>query len=412
MRDASGICSGVAPTGGPSADGGTLAQVPLLHASLHQVDRSGAVPEWSSRGCGACITGCHIRDRSARDAVCGPSNGCGGGVPVVVPGERGAGGGRLSSPLRRRSATSSCWFASTIRTGWMRSWRRWAATGPASTCVTTSGGIPSEDVWARARPTIESVDALVEPRGSFLLPLSGDFAIDAMFERSSATFRRAAIGAPSTEPSFSDPREPTRWRSCSPTTSPGARADGRGRARRRPDRRARGSVRRHARARRHRRGGRGACDRSLDRRSTRTGHGRAIHAYRGRGGRHVRQRDDDRRRGLAAPPDYGLYALARALGVKYVHTPLGRVDYQGFLPLLTGRTDPGFVARYNEFFSLPSDDFDLASCQRVPIHILNAETVERWRAHAATTGRPVLLQAIHHYGYTDHHPASFARCAR
>src|SRR5207249_92477 len=56
---------------------------------------------------------------------------------------------------------------------------------------------------------------------------------------------------------------------------------------------------------------------------------------------------------------YGLYALSRALHVKYVHTPLGRVGYQGLMPLLTGHLDPDFAVRYNAFFSLPSDDFDL-----------------------------------------------------
>src|SRR5262249_27132206 len=104
---------------------------------------------------------------------------------------------------------------------------------------------------------------------------------------------------------------------------------------------------------------------------------------------------------------YGLYALSRALHVKYVHTPIGLVGYQGFLPLLTGRNDPDFTARYNAFFSLPSDDFDLESCERVRIHILDEATVERYREHAAATRRPVLLQAIHHYGYTDYHPAAF-----
>jgi len=104
---------------------------------------------------------------------------------------------------------------------------------------------------------------------------------------------------------------------------------------------------------------------------------------------------------------YGLYALSRALDVKYVHTPIGLVGYQGFLPLLTGRSDPDFTARYNAFFSLPSDEFDLASCERVRIHILGGDTVERYRQHAAATGRPVLLQAIHHYGYTHWHPEVF-----
>ena len=104
---------------------------------------------------------------------------------------------------------------------------------------------------------------------------------------------------------------------------------------------------------------------------------------------------------------YGLYALSRALHVKYVHTPLGRVGYQGFLPLLTGRTDPDFVARYNAFFSLPSDEFDLESCERVRMHILHREAVDQSRLRAVAMERPVLLQAIHHYGYTDRHPAAF-----
>src|SRR5262249_43418459 len=85
------------------------------------------------------------------------------------------------------------------------------------------------------------------------------------------------------------------------------------------------------------------------------------------------------RRGISAPADvavtydqtatdgvgaqlqriYAIYALSRGLQLKYVHTPLGRVGYQGLMPLLTGRLDPDFAARYNAFFSLPSDDFDL-----------------------------------------------------
>src|SRR5207248_705254 len=37
---------------------------------------------------------------------------------------------------------------------------------------------------------------------------------------------------------------------------------------------------------------------------------------------------------------YALYALSRALDIKYVHSPIGHVGYQGFVPLLTGRTAP------------------------------------------------------------------------
>jgi hypothetical protein len=104
---------------------------------------------------------------------------------------------------------------------------------------------------------------------------------------------------------------------------------------------------------------------------------------------------------------YGLYALARALDIKYVHTPLERVNYQGFIPLLTRRIDPNFVERYNAFFSLPSDDFDLEGCERIKIHNLNLATVERYRAQAAATGRSLLLETLLPFAYTDEYPAAY-----
>lgn len=104
---------------------------------------------------------------------------------------------------------------------------------------------------------------------------------------------------------------------------------------------------------------------------------------------------------------YGLYALARALDLKYVHTPLERVEYQGFIALLTRNNDPDFVERYNAFFALPSDDFDLAGCERIKIHNLNLATVERYRAQAAATGRSILLETLLPFAYTDEYPAAY-----
>lgn len=104
---------------------------------------------------------------------------------------------------------------------------------------------------------------------------------------------------------------------------------------------------------------------------------------------------------------YGLYALARTLNIKYVHTPLERVEYQGFISLLTQTPDPAFVERYNRFFTLPSDDFDLASCERVKIHNLDLGTVEHYRAQATTTGRSILLETLLPFAYTDEYPAAY-----
>ncbi len=104
---------------------------------------------------------------------------------------------------------------------------------------------------------------------------------------------------------------------------------------------------------------------------------------------------------------YGLYALSRALDIRYVHTPLGKVDYQGLMPMLAGRTDPDFVARCNSFFALPSDDFDLDGCERLLVPYPNEKRIEQYRGYAAATGRPVLLRAHQPYGYTDRHPEAY-----
>lgn len=104
---------------------------------------------------------------------------------------------------------------------------------------------------------------------------------------------------------------------------------------------------------------------------------------------------------------YGLYALARTLNIKYIHSPVADVGYQGFIPMLTRRMDPSFVQRYNAFFTLPSDDFDLAGCERIKIYNLNRATVERYRAQAAATGRSILLETLLPFAYTDAYPAAY-----
>ena len=77
------------------------------------------------------------------------------------------------------------------------------------------------------------------------------------------------------------------------------------------------------------------------------------------------------------------------------------------MPLLAGRTDPDFTSRCNAFFSLPSDDFDLDSCERLLVSSLDKKQVEYYQQYAAETGRSVLLRAHEPYGYTDRHPEAY-----
>ena len=104
---------------------------------------------------------------------------------------------------------------------------------------------------------------------------------------------------------------------------------------------------------------------------------------------------------------YGLYALSRALDIKHVHTPLGQVEYQGLILLLTGRLDSDFTARYNAFFSLPSDDFDLDGCEHLIVYFPDKQQVEDYKQYAAETGRSVLLRSHQPYAYTDRHPEAY-----
>lgn len=106
---------------------------------------------------------------------------------------------------------------------------------------------------------------------------------------------------------------------------------------------------------------------------------------------------------------YGLWAASRDLGVKYVHTPIERVGYQGLMPLLDGTLAPDFADRFNAVFTLPSDDFDVDGCERVTIHTLTREAVEAHRERAAAAGRSVLLAAGTPLGYTDLVPESCSR---
>jgi hypothetical protein len=104
---------------------------------------------------------------------------------------------------------------------------------------------------------------------------------------------------------------------------------------------------------------------------------------------------------------FGIYALSRALQIKYVHAPLAAVGYQGLLSMLARRTDPDFATRYNAFFSLPSDDFDTEGCERVRVHALDEKMVDQYRKRAAATGRAVLLRTHMAYPYLHGHPAAY-----
>lgn len=104
---------------------------------------------------------------------------------------------------------------------------------------------------------------------------------------------------------------------------------------------------------------------------------------------------------------FGFYALARALGLKYVHSGMREVGYQGLMPLLTSTQDPDFTSRYNAFFALPSDAVDLEECDIVRLHSVDEHVIERYQQQAGTTGRPVLIRGHLPYAYINRFPAGY-----
>jgi hypothetical protein len=52
---------------------------------------------------------------------------------------------------------------------------------------------------------------------------------------------------------------------------------------------------------------------------------------------------------------YGIYALSRFLNLPYVHSPLKRIDYQGFSAFEHNNVCPDFESRWNNTFQIPSD---------------------------------------------------------
>jgi hypothetical protein len=106
----------------------------------------------------------------------------------------------------------------------------------------------------------------------------------------------------------------------------------------------------------------------------------------------------------------GTYAIARLLGVPYVHSPLTHVGYQGLASLEKNAGSDYLVERYNRVFRLPSD-LDLPADPVV--HMLNdadVESIDRIKAEA-TRGGFHLARVVYPYPITDQHPEAY-RCLK
>jgi hypothetical protein len=110
---------------------------------------------------------------------------------------------------------------------------------------------------------------------------------------------------------------------------------------------------------------------------------------------------------------YGIYSISRLLGASYLHSLLGRVDYQGLSALEENATDPGFHHQFNDLFQIKSDvigtdDFHKVTLPDISLEILH-QLVAMFDRHE-TGGRPILVQLALPYGIADRFPDCYDVC--
>jgi hypothetical protein len=106
---------------------------------------------------------------------------------------------------------------------------------------------------------------------------------------------------------------------------------------------------------------------------------------------------------------YGIYSIARLLGVPYLHTPLADVSYQGLAALEGNVGDPDFHHAFNELFELPSDvlgadEMPTLRLPNISLHVAN-ELIDRARGSKAT-----LVRLATPHGISDQFPDCYEVC--
>jgi hypothetical protein len=104
---------------------------------------------------------------------------------------------------------------------------------------------------------------------------------------------------------------------------------------------------------------------------------------------------------------YGVYAISRALGLPYIHSPLTRIGYQGLSALERNSASDGVVSEYNRIFGIPSD----IELPELPIardmgHA-NLGQIMRIRSDARQTNEFHLIRIQFPQSVTDRYPEMY-----
>lgn len=110
---------------------------------------------------------------------------------------------------------------------------------------------------------------------------------------------------------------------------------------------------------------------------------------------------------------YGIYSISRLLGASYLHTPVGRVNYQGLPTLEDDVADPIFHDEFNDLLQLksdiaPTDEFHKIKLPNISLKTLG-QLVATFHRNGAD-GTPILLQLLLPYGIADCFPDCYEVC--
>jgi hypothetical protein len=110
---------------------------------------------------------------------------------------------------------------------------------------------------------------------------------------------------------------------------------------------------------------------------------------------------------------YGIYALSRFLGVPYLHSPLGCVDYQGLRALERNRADPELHHELNDLCRIKSDVRATDNFRTISLLDLTMEKLDELVATCdadKSDSAPYLLRLVMPYGIVDRFPDCYEVC--
>jgi hypothetical protein len=108
---------------------------------------------------------------------------------------------------------------------------------------------------------------------------------------------------------------------------------------------------------------------------------------------------------------YGVYAVSRALGVPYVHSPIDQLGYHGLPALESNAPSVDLVSEYNRVFHIPSDiDLPEKPVIHDTVHA-DPDFIEAMKTPANGCASFNLIRILFPYSVTDKDPETY-RCLK